>query len=126
MDTTVNSVAGPARGKYRVSFNDYTTPYSVTPDRTKAMNVGANFGAAIAMRHLETVNMLFVDGHVKSLNVSQMSDGIKLTLSKGRAGAAAPSPARAVKVGATSNELTGSLNTLPAGSVPGQFMMNGT
>lgn len=74
MDTTVNSVAGPARGKYRVSFNDYTMPYDVTPDRTKAMNVSANFGAAIAMRHLETVNMLFADGHVKSLKVSQMSE----------------------------------------------------
>ena len=74
MDTTVNSVAGPARGKYRVSFDDYNTPYNVTADRTKAMNVTPNFGAAIAMRHLETVNMLYADGHVKSLKVAQMSE----------------------------------------------------
>ncbi len=74
MDTTVNTLAGPARGKYRVAFDDFNTPYSVTADRTRAMNVAANFGAAIAMRHLETVNMLFADGHVKSLKVDQMRE----------------------------------------------------
>ncbi len=74
MDSAPNDTAGPARGKFRISFDDYNTPYQVNADRTKAMNVGTNYGAAIAMRHLETVNMLYADGHVKSLKVSQMSE----------------------------------------------------
>ncbi len=67
MDSQVNPSA-ESRGKYRVSFNAMTAPFTVTADGTRAMDGagGGNVGASIALRHLETVNVLYTDGHVKA------------------------------------------------------------
>ena len=59
MDSTVNP--GKAQyGKYRICFNP-SIPFAVSSDGLTAMaTTGAtNYGAAIAARHLETVNVLF-------------------------------------------------------------------
>ena len=69
MDSTVNQNAGKGGyGKYRICFDDYVSPFDVSADGLKAMEqgTGLNYGGAIALRHLETVNVLYADGHVKS------------------------------------------------------------
>ena len=84
-DTSLSSIDAPAttfwvtdtapnasnanKGKYRTCFK-VDIPFVVSTDRTKAMEGGTdNYGAAIASRHLETTNVLYADGHVKSLKL---------------------------------------------------------
>ena len=72
MDSTLNTLAGAARGKFRVGFANSTnvTAGNVDNGNGRVMfNVNNNFGGAIAARHLDTVNTLYADGHVKSLQV---------------------------------------------------------
>ena len=68
MDSKVNTVQ-QGYGKYRVSFNANNATLNVSSDGTYAMDgtASGNYGAAIGLRHLETVNVLYTDGHVKSL-----------------------------------------------------------
>jgi len=73
MDTAVNTANDPSFGKYRVCFGDAEN-YVVNSTGTKAMEVSTNYGGAIASRHLETTNVLFMDGHVKSLKIAAMSN----------------------------------------------------
>ena len=71
MDSTVNQNRAQY-GKYRICFNPNET-YVVSADGLKAMEtVTNNFGGAIAARHLETVNVLFADGHAKSVKVNSL------------------------------------------------------
>ena len=82
MDSKVNSLA-PAYGKYRICFSVTSTPFVVSADGTTAMesNSGSNnYGAAIGFRHLETVNVLYTDGHVKSSKQAAFSTTRATTL----------------------------------------------
>ncbi len=65
MDSVVNA-SRPQYGKYRVSFNSHTTPFTVSANGLVAMDGTGTVGAGIGLRHLETVNVLYTDGHVKS------------------------------------------------------------
>ncbi len=67
MDSVVNS-ARPQYGKYRICFNANNATLNLSSDGTIALDGtgSGNFGAGIALRHLETVNVLYTDGHVKS------------------------------------------------------------
>ncbi len=55
-------------GKYRICFNANNATLNLSSDGTVAMEgtTSGNYGAAIGLRHLETVNVLYTDGHVKS------------------------------------------------------------
>ena len=71
MDTAINSNQS-LRGKYRVCVSN-TATMSVTADGLKAFNDNsANYGAAAAARHLETLNVLYTDGHVKSQKLAAL------------------------------------------------------
>ncbi len=62
------------KGKYRIAFDVTKASLTVSADKTKIMETSDNFGAAIAARHLETTNMLYADGHVKSLNAGGLGN----------------------------------------------------
>ena len=71
-DSTVNTAAGAGRGKYRVGFDTRSTVTVVgaAPNLLSLFNSGNNYGAALSARHLETINVLYNDGHVKALKLA--------------------------------------------------------
>ena len=75
MDSALNN-SRTGYGKYRIAFNDYNEKFTLSNDGLKAFNRGGgnNYGAAVGMRHLQTVNVLYVDGHVKSLQAGAFSE----------------------------------------------------
>ena len=75
MDSALNN-SRTGYGKYRIAFNDYNEIFTLGNDGLKAFNRGGgnNYGGAVGMRHLQTVNVLFVDGHVKSLQAGAFSE----------------------------------------------------
>ncbi len=72
MDSAINTSANSNYGKYRISFDTRanTTPIAPSADRLSLFVDANNFGAAPRARHLETINVLFTDGHVKSLKIN--------------------------------------------------------
>ncbi len=70
MDSTVNP-GGSAFGKYRVSFDTTAALNPGVPTDGVLFRGPTSFGASVAARHLETVNVLYADGHVKSLKRGQ-------------------------------------------------------
>ena len=71
LDTARNNQNGD-KGKYRICFQS-DQGFALSTDKTKAMELGTNYGAAIGLRHLETTNVLYTDGHVKSLNAGSLN-----------------------------------------------------
>ena len=71
-DSTVNTAAGAGRGKYRFGFDTRptVTPVGAAPNLLSLFNAGNNYGAALSARHLETINVLYNDGHVKALKLA--------------------------------------------------------
>ena len=60
------------KGKYRfcIGANTPFTPTTTTPRRVFVSGGGAgNYGAALTERHLETINNLYTDGHVKAVKL---------------------------------------------------------
>ena len=71
MDTSLNPNQS-LRGKYRICVQN-TATMSVTPDGLRAFEDNTNnYGAAAAARHLETLNVLYADGHVKSQKLAAL------------------------------------------------------
>ena len=73
-ETAYNSNQGD-KGKYRVCIGEATpfTPTTTTPRKAFVSGGGAgNYGSAISERHLETVNNLYTDGHVKSVKLTTL------------------------------------------------------
>ncbi len=72
MDSAINTAANSNYGKYRISFDTRSGTTGINPSADRlSLFVGAgNFGAAPRARHLETINVLFADGHVKSLKIN--------------------------------------------------------
>ena len=59
------------KGKYRVSFDTTVALTPGVPTDRVLFRGPTSFGGAVAARHLETVNVLYTDGHVKSLKRGQ-------------------------------------------------------
>ena len=68
---TANNTNSSDKG-YRICF-DEASPIGVTSTSPRlAWSNGTNYGGAVSERHLETVNNLYVDGHVKSVKVTTL------------------------------------------------------
>ncbi len=59
-----------ANGAYRLCFGTDGTPISTTTPRTA---FSTSYGGAAVERHLDTVNILFCDGHVKSQKLTAIA-----------------------------------------------------
>ena len=71
-ETALNAFQ-PSYGKYRFCINE-TVPINVTltAPRKAWDNVTTNYGGAAVERHLDTLNLLYLDGHVKSAKLDTL------------------------------------------------------
>ena len=57
---------------YRFSFNAANPPTLANPGSFRVLRRADTFGGDVGERHLETTNVLFVDGHVKALKLNAL------------------------------------------------------
>ena len=78
MDTALGNGGGGGTagyGKYRVCFGD-SSPFIVTGAPAKAFGISAadgEYGGHIVQRHLDTINVLWLDGHVKAMRLDALA-----------------------------------------------------
>ena len=60
-------------GKYRFCFDEALAMNPTTTTPRKGWDAGTNYGGAISERHLETTNVLYLDGHVKSSKLNALA-----------------------------------------------------
>ena len=71
-ETALNAFQ-PSYGKYRFCFDAAVNEnISSTSPRRGWDNVNTNYGGAVVERHLDTVNVLYVDGHVKAVKLDAL------------------------------------------------------
>ena len=76
VDGASQAVVGTAPILWVQKTQGYNSPFMISPDPARGattMAADGDFGAPSA-RHLETANVLFADGHVKSLRVEKFYD----------------------------------------------------
>ncbi len=73
IDEPVTTVwVGDGSGSYQIAWLD-TSPAITTIGGVKALGDGTLLSGAAVERHLETSNILFVDGHVKSMKMASLT-----------------------------------------------------
>ena len=71
-EPTTTIWVGDGNGSYQVDW-DNTTPPVATIGNVKSIGQASLQDGSVVERHLETCNILFVDGHVKSMKMSALS-----------------------------------------------------